>query len=1200
MRVEITDTHSPSFVTWPVNNDRTAWRPFGLPMVLVVPHMRDASGAQISSAAVWDVAVAVEGAPDNAPVAGHDHVGMRFPDREIFTRSISTAEILARRIDRSLLDYTTADGEAKEFADAEDGDLFSYTTSSGVTAQANYVPHADYYDLSDIEVEVETLPPGRYNLIYSCKFYLRVVATRDTAAFEELVCVNINQTGEAMTRFSMNHPGEVLLDFFRMTPPIYMTAQTKSQDQTLRFYRPFTDAFQDIYDEQKFIKSLNWVSEVPYEGIPYLSQLLGWDIPYFPESLDQLRRLILKRTKLLQDLKGSERAIRELLNLFGFTVLISNLWYSADGQRFIAPAETLPPEYQAQEIDLVEKFQVEPVLSNYATDGFGQVTANLLFRPQRLAGLDPVQAVEDSATLTVVAYLVDKDGDADVALAQLVSDMEGSPEAYGSSAGCTVTDDGFIEIGAVNAALEDLAVVGYSQLLVADGVVIDQVLAGSTPPLRMVNQSEPTGVVFSANENKLTLNFSHFIEFDRDATTLYVFAAYQRQEAVVPLELADFRSNRFSIQILTRDGTETIPGDVLDFVLDFIHRVKAFHSLLDVIRYKVEVDDSYLVTDLCLGGDISQRFDTALGRTQVPPAIIPTIDPSSCENLTPVGLGYKDADILYRRLVLGSIIEEYAAWQALSGRAATDDESLRLAAPQPDGDGDCRYTHLGQDRVVGDRDVTAGQGVAPDPNAGQHSGYQDLSPIRETVSGQPAEGQATSSDKDTSVYSRVNTQGHTGLQKWCDLDARTDYCFKGRPEDELALRLTPATADVRRPQPCGHSMGLGVYWVYPTVSVRVAGGVGRPQRRSSSRRSTYSGGATDESQRPHLDGVLGGALTVGHRAALPVAHDNFLGRLLRSYGEPAHETIHYSNRVAAGDADQSRFLALQRPSLEIELVTMHIPGCRFATMNKLVADFTHPTYRARPWDDGPSADVPCCRGEPGWLNAALVEDANGDLLLTFDDTPLVVLGNGLTPDIPNLGDHNGAAVANTDVIHSIFSSNTSGHEAVSLELLEEPGTGEDTVVTTDPLFVSAQDQGAGSYLDFIDGYKAEYGFFDYTGSDLGNGGLYEELFAALGVPGVTFGQTGGTGGTELLFKLGSGIRDGSRGLRLDCGCNVADVTASALLPCSADLFLDQDSERDFSGDQVWVHRNMVLEENAAIGPYVLDGSIPSMLEVLLP
>lgn len=151
---------------------------------------------------------------------------------------------------------------------------------------------------------------------------------------------------------------------------------------------------------------------------------------------------------------------------------------------------------------------------------------------------------------------------------------------------------------------------------------------------------------------------------------------------------------------------------------------------------------------------------------------------------------------------------------------------------------------------------------------------------------------------------------------------------------------------------------------------------------------------------------------------------------------------------------------------------------------------------------------------------------------------------------------------------------------------------------------------ATAYIDYVDGYPAEWG--DYTAdlTDLGvdrniNPTDDVDLRDLLGIPGL--GTEGDT--PALLFKLGSGIRvmPGDReyahwqGYRLDCGClkyiceGDTDVEGTgepgSLIDCSVSLFLDEGGEFDWNCDQVEMIPVMVLPEEVGVGSgEVLDGS----------
>lgn len=1184
----LTDKHNPSWVIFPHNNDRTAWRDFGLPTLLVIPHVRTAGGVPIANSQVWNVRISIEGAPNEALVTGHDHVGLRFPDRELFARTLSTSEVLDRRINVSLQSFQKTDGTPVDFADVETGDLMKYTTNTEVTDTVEYRQNADYYDISDIKVETEQLPPKRYNLIYSCNFFNRVVLTEEEAGIDELICIDLNLTGNGLLRFGLNHPGEVIREAHNLTPATYLTSDKKAQDTTLELYRPFTDILQDVYDEQRFLERMNWVSEVPFEAIPYLSSLLGWDIPYYPTSLDQLRRVVLRKTRELQLLKGSQRAIRQLMNLFGFTVLIANLWLALDDETFVAPNEKLTDELIGQEITFVEKFQVEPLLNAYNTDGFGDIDLMLLFRPQAISEIDEFSAAIDSGDLTINAYLVEVGSEAQAALETEFEAMETAPDTYGQSADCSVGSLGFIDCGRIDSALAGKETVGHSQLLLQDGIATDQNLAGISPPLKITSQPHLGGVRFEKEENNLKIVFANHIDFGTELM-LYAVAAYKRQDVQVPLPLVDRQSNRFNIQLIDRSSDDLIRNDVLEFMLDFIHKIKAFHSLLHVVKYRVDFNEAYAVTDICLGGDVSQRFDTDLGQWQVPPAVIPNTPTESCDTLTPLALGYKDIDLIYRRLLLVGVLEEFNAWKALDDRETISSSFLKVMLNLPTRE-KCQYNEFGQDRVRGTSQPE--QLIGSDPSDTANTASHSNNSTQELHPDLPSK----SSDSDSSVYSPKLIQKDTAKTAHCDTDGVTDYCYKGRVTDELLIKYGPLLEELNRCLPCGIGMGAGVYWVYPVPTTTVLTGVQKPCPNSRTRKVTFSGGFRSYGLIGYTEkSAQADYLTVDYNEPLP--RNGYLSGLLRAYDQPQAESLHFDNRAYLKDVAQSRNLAIHRPQLDINVPYMHFPGTRFITMNRLENDFSHSTWRAKPWDDPHSVDTPCCNGRPTWLNATLVTQPNGDTALSYDDVPFTAQGNNLVPDVSSLGSHD--PISDT-VVHSVYDLQLdNGHPAISMESVCPCPTTDGLIEVDDPIFNSANDQGTGNYIDFCEGNPCETGTFTHTGTDLGREGLYDELFDALEIPGSDFGGTDGTAQVDLLFKVGSGIRDGTTGLRLDCGCTLAGSpdTNDVLLSCMSSLFVNEDGNPDFNCDQLETIPALLCEEPLGVCSYRLDGSIPSLLEI---
>lgn len=1195
----ITNRHQPSFVLFPVNNNRTAWRPFGLPVIMVVPHKRDSTGGPLASSGAFNVRIFIEDVPQESLVAGHDHIGQRFPDKELRAETVDSLELADRAIDIS--DYQfSRNGSTVEFEDAQDGDLITYTTSTGITDTIVYYQDADYYDLSDILIDVETLPSDDYVLVYQTEYFARIVSEDES---QEFLCIDTNTIARANLKFNIQHPGNVLDEFYSLTPPPYLTNAEKSLDTTVALYRPFTDLLQDVADEQDLLERINWVFDVPAEAIPYLSSLLGWELPYFPESLDKLRRAVLRRTVEFQNLKGSRRAIINIFRLFGFEILISNLWWSSDGKRFIRPGERLPSPYENQEIEVVDTCQVDLALNNWNEGGFGDFDIPLLFRPQESTGLDDFEGVRDSGDVTIESYLVAKDSEAHVALQSIAQDIMDNPEGYGNDNGCDIDENGFIHSLAITTALDGKELIGFSQILLSGKLAdpVNETLVGPEIPLRKESVS------FNREENNLHLTLNGHL--DMDGKALYTFAIYHRQRLVVPSVIEDLQSNRFDIQVLTNNLTELADPTTLEFAIEFLFRLKAFHSLLNVIITRIDLTETYEVTNWCVGGDNAQRFDTDAGQLQVPPAIIPDVpgDISDCSKLDPRSLGYKDNDILLRLRKLDVLPDEHEAWKLLDDRTSETAPGLRISPLQPAPDRTiCRYTHYGQDRIVGERIESRDVEIGPSPNASQQlvgiAGNPRLSPNDDSDGGAyDTTGAKVTSNSDSGAYGSFTREYTEIFTPLCDIDGVTDYCYKGRVDDELLYRPTIPLSEYPRCKPCNVGMGVGVYYTYPAYSTVIVPGVASPCPTSKTSIQQFSGGATTGGVRNLTDSKLGGYLSVSYDLPLPPSKNSYLGRLYRAYNNPEDETIHYHNKKGLPTSTkQHQNLAIQRPNLVIEKPTLHLPGCRFPRLNLLESDFTHPVWDARPWDEAYSThcgpDYICGDNIPSFLNASLTVDSNDNEQLVFDEVQFKILGNRLTPDISSLGDHSlgtGATFVENDVVHSVYMESAESSPYVELDQVcaYDTSVGDDGVmVITDPLFTSYNECGTSELIDFADGYKCISGFQDYDGEDFSD---YEDVLSGLGMP-----VSSGTGLTVLVL-LSSGILSGD-GLRLDCGCTLAGCsgTEEEASICSTDLFVDDDGYHDWECDHLTLELRLKEVEEIGVCSTILNGTIPTLLETM--
>lgn len=1171
------DHNNPTFQAFAYNNNRTAWRPIGFPVIMVVPRRKDVIGAPIANSQVFNVKIIIENVPREARVAGHDNIGLLYPDEELYVETLSSQDLGDRVIDVSNLDVYR-DGQIVD--NPQTGDIIHYTTSTGTQGTIEYITGAMYYDLSDIAIEVETLPSDNYNLVYQAEYFTRVVS-KD--ARQDLLCIDVSSTSLAILRLPIQHPGSVMDEFYRHTPPPYLTNAKRSLDTTVDLYRPLTDVLQDVADEQLLMESINYVFDTPAEAIPYLSQLLGWDLPYFPRSLDDLRKAVLRRTVEFQNLKGSRRAIINLFRLFGFEILISNLWWSSDGEILIRPTESLPPEYKDEEIDIVQKSQTDAILANWSEDSFGEFQVHLLYRPQVKTTIDDFTALRDGGDVRITTYLVKTNSDGYTELTNIVNELKNQP------------DNSIDLLGRMNGRnIQGRSIITISGKF---GEAIAEWAIGAVPITK-------NSVVLDRDANVLTLSFTGVVDNNE---TIFVFADYERQQLVIPDVLTDLQSNRFDLTVVTEDLQELADPVVLEFAIEFLYRLKAFHSLLRVIRQRIDLTETYEVTDLCVGGDVIQWYDTDIGRLQVPPAIIPdipgTID--DCTKLDPEALGYKPSDLILRNKKLENLAQELQAWANLDNRKDVSGDTRLAPLPPVPGREAFFYTRYGQDRIVPGYENNWGTEYGPDPNSNQEeTGITQLAPQDYILDGQyNTTGPDAVTNSDSSEYSSFIREYRKVPQPWIILDDKTDYCYKGRVEDELLYRLGNLNNESYRCRPCKLGLGSGVYYIMPSRSKKAAPGNRNRLPGSMSNKIRFTGNAPEENLEFYSTGLQSTYLKASYNEALPSKQNSLLGRFYQNYDQPEPETLHYTNRPII-TLDQRYQLALQRPELDIQKADLHLPGCRFPMINALTNDYISTVYKARPWDDlhstfcGPREI--CLNNDPTMLNVHKIVGTDGNEYLVYDDEPYTALGNGLTPDIPSLGSHallTGSEFTADEAIHKIYACSDDS-PYVELDQLCACPSDDSTINVDTPVFSSYQSCDTGGYTDFMAGYGCVKGYQSYTTpSDpldyvcVENGteecNLKTDL---LGIP------TGGLG--NYLISLSSGILI-TTGYRLDCGCSLVGCGETELPSafCSLSDYYDQDGELDTNCDHYVVERNMVLEENVGGCSIRLDGSIPTLMEI---
>ncbi len=744
------DRHQPSFVLWPLQNARTAYAPVYLPMIFVVPHRRYKDGTPVPSSEVSNVTFRIEKAPGRAKVAGFQYRGILVPQLERFRITLNALDLSKHKITVLSQVFEDEDGETIDSNDAVEGDYFRYTTEQGtLTDRIKYLPDADYYDLSPISLETgQGLKPlGKYVFSWCADYFRRVVTPND-----ELYCIDTSIARLARLGVVFDHPGDVHQEMFEKTPSFVFNATTDSldKDPTFKFYRPFADVLNDLFDESSFLETINHVDHIQASLIPYLSYLLGWEMRFVPGSTDDTRRRVLKNARRLQQLKGSKRAIRELFDIFQYTIEIINLWYKPDGSGFIGPDENLPTAPEL-EITAESVCRAEPLLVDYATDGWGEIDIPLLYRPE--------------GNVTIEAWLVKTSS----ALYPVLLELGDSFETL-EGGSCATDMEGYQISSMLHGALPAGSVVGYSKVL------MNQTVNGSTQASRTGHGPlSQSSIKYDSYFNRLTVTFDRYLQF-ADDEKLFVFATYEREKLNIPDALADLRANRFDIRILERAQGNEVDPQVLEFLIDLIHRLKAFHSLLRKIIFTINLADVYAVTDFCVGGDNIQRPGTTAGEQQVSPAIIPTdVTVAECSDDS-MNRGFKDSDYSYRDAVLAGLEEEFLAWKALDGKYDVQNRALfeslsRTLIPettQPTGE-DCQWTDRGQDR--------------------KYTADIDL-------------------DHDVDIRAKA-----------CDVSTSTDdYCYNGRVTGELEQSYAIPLDEVYRYSPCNLMQGVGFYYLLPYVS----------------------------------------------------------------------------------------------------------------------------------------------------------------------------------------------------------------------------------------------------------------------------------------------------------------------------------------------------------------------------------------------
>jgi len=1111
---EITDRFQPEFVRWPIQNNRTGLQPVNLPIVLVVPWVR-INDAPVANSGVFDLRYFIEDAPGLVPVAGFQNKGIFVPDLERFVVTVSDLELSRTAIPlEGQIFFDQETGEEKDFFDAVDGDFFEYTLERGMLDGPGardrivYHPDADYYDLSIFAIDTADLKPfGRYKFVWQASYNPRLVT-----ADQELLC--IDATREALARYDLihAHPGEVHQALFSNTPSIYFDGQVALDDDPyVKFLRPFADLLQDIHDEQNLLEGVNFVNRIPQQLIPYLAYLVGWELPYFPGSTDEIRRNVLKNARRLQQLKGSRRVLVELFEIFGFMVAIRNLWYNEDGSGFQAPNE--------DQITEEETCRTEPLVSDFSEDGFGQIVVPLLFRP--------------TSDVTVDAYLVDIGSAAEAELQAISDSVDDMPESVEGV--CALDLDGYL----LSPALASISppILGFSKVLI-------DLESGQGTDDRQVNDAplNKVGLRYGSDNNVITVTFDHYIDFDRSRQKLFIFATYLYDKLVVPPELQNLQSNRFDIQILSVQGEEPT-SQLYEFLLDFVLRLKAFHSLLRKIIILIDCCEVYNVQDFCLGGLNKQAPGTDAGELQTPPAIIP-LDPTECDD----DRGFSQETLDLRAKIIAGLENEHQTWKDLDGTHVVPEEQRaelealsNVAIPRPDAS-PCEFTPAGQDRVIS-------------------NGEKDFDHIADDRS------------------KLCSTQGNSD-----------DYCYKGRVQTPVEIDRCLIATELLRCKPCNLGMGHGAYYTTPIVPEQVGTFADDRCDRSSigvsflhtlfARVKSYQGATLHYTDRDQFrnDLVDSNEFFAIRRPSLDIQKDNlfFPGHRFVSMNKLENDFVSIYSYRPWDDIFHKcpEAIGTDKPTIEDlnPLIVEGTDGDEFLTFedipleycgNGLVPDISSLSVHAH--RDFLVTHAIYSTAEP----RAVSTDPVVFEQTVFTDVDAICLGSGVPPIFesanencacpPDAIDESGSEPAGVDFANG-YPAETGRYEADLADFDYPRGTSEDVDVT----LLLGVPQGGGEGTEGVD-----------------------LLFKC---------------GSGILVAKDDPRAHLYAPYRLDCGCETfgCDPTnpseeEATIDRCSVELFRLPDSSLDFNCDRVTTDLFMVLTEKFGTCSTKVDGTIPNML-----
>lgn len=269
----------------PYNNNRTAYRPFGLPMLFVVPI--DSTNPQPKLP--YRIDIKVLDVPRIATVIGHNN-NRRYPDDVLYTETITERDVVLRstKIDNG-----------------------TYLARNNCEYILN-IGDSYIIDISDVLIDFTDLPDGEYVISYEA-----VVDEQALDVNGQVICTKDGFFSAITYTEKVQHPGNVMAQFISNVPSAIITTDSLRTEPIVDMMRPFTDVLQNIADEQDVLVRQAFPTDCSPFMIAQLSSMLGWDIPQITQDNISIFRTMLRSISNIQKLRGSVKSFEKFFEIYG-------------------------------------------------------------------------------------------------------------------------------------------------------------------------------------------------------------------------------------------------------------------------------------------------------------------------------------------------------------------------------------------------------------------------------------------------------------------------------------------------------------------------------------------------------------------------------------------------------------------------------------------------------------------------------------------------------------------------------------------------------------------------------------------------------------------------------------------------------------------------------------------------------------------